>query len=119
MIFILNKTKWIFQLHLPQVVSMSVSHAVGCEFVPQLGHSKDHHKMLKTAFLCVELSIGTRTDKDLLGSIVRVGYVLYNGPGFLSYTAWTLIPKKHSYESINQLINHINMIITLYIFKYW
>ena len=26
------------------VVSVSASHAVGCEFVPLLGHAKDHHK---------------------------------------------------------------------------
>ena len=26
------------------VVSVSASHAVGCEFVPLLGHDKDHHK---------------------------------------------------------------------------
>ena len=26
------------------VVSVSASHAVGCEFIPMLGHAKDHHK---------------------------------------------------------------------------
>ena len=36
---------WIRPHRVGLVVSMSASHAVGCQFTPRLGHTKDHHKI--------------------------------------------------------------------------
>ena len=78
------------------MVSVSASHAIGRQFVPRPGHTKDHHKngtnclpawhamrygrsltvqpdCLKGRVVCGTV-YGDMHLKDLLGSIVRVGY---------------------------------------------
>ena len=77
-----------------------ISHGVGCGFVPQLGHTKDHHKygtnclsaghagitykgrsltvqpdLVKGRIVCV-IVYGDKRYKDILGSMARVGYCI-------------------------------------------
>ena len=77
------------------VVSMSASHAVGCGFAPRLGHTTDRHTKgtngLPTCHGGVRVDVwqgnltgkdrvvcgtiyGDTHNKNLLGSILRVGY---------------------------------------------
>ena len=111
-----------FSAHGPRrygsVVSMSTSHAVGDEFASRSGHTKDHHKMLQIASLlgahgkrlAVQPNYGKgwavcRTVygdmhfKDLLGSIVRVGYC-FQDPDFYR-VLHGLRCQKHSYGLIS------------------
>ena len=90
------------------LVSMSTSHAVGCGFVPQPGHTKDHHKngpnCPPALYVCVRFDSATQLCKRL-GSvwncpwghalkrppgINRKSRVLYPDPRFLSSATWTL-----------------------------
>ena len=104
------------------VVSVSASHLVDCEFAFRSGHTKDHHKngtnclpawhavrygwslavqpdCLKGRVVCGTV-YGDMHLKDLLGSIVRVGYCI-PVPEFLSSATWPLLSKKH-YNGLNQ-----------------
>ena len=77
------------------VVSVSATHTAGRGLASRPGHTKDHHKMVQTASLhgtqCIRVGVwqcsltlkgrvvcgtvyGDMHLKDLLGSIVRVGY---------------------------------------------
>ena len=103
------------------MVSVSASHTVDSEFASRPGHTKDHHKngtdcltvwhamrwgrSLTVQPDCLKGRVmygtvyGDMHLKDLLVSLVRVGY------GFLSSATWPSLPKKHYKGLINQSIN--------------
>ena len=98
---------------------MSASHTVVCEFASRPGHTKDchtngtnclpaWHAMHKGRSLTAQPNCpkgrvvcttvyGDMHLKDLLGSIVRVGYLRI---GILSSATWPSLPKKH-YNGLN------------------
>ena len=61
------------------MISMSISYAVGHGFMPQLGHTKDHHENA-TKCLLLELVVCGSTWRHALlrtlGTIARVGYYI-------------------------------------------
>ena len=103
----------------------SVSHAIGCRFMPQSGHTKDHkNSTICLACVRIEVDSAARLFKRvssvwncLWGHALKrspgincKSRVLYPGPGFLSSAIWPSISNKHYNGVINQSFINYHLI---------